>query len=339
MSHFFAISLLTVAFFAGVAVGVQTSLSSLVSPSHLAVQTGPFEWVKKLLSEEDGEASYSSLARASDRVQTHAVPLKHEDAPDTSLAHTSSDHVQAQNGPLQWLRKRFSKQEVDDPQVHGPISKVVKLEIYYETRCPYCTSLFNQSVREIFNDTEFRERVDFHLYPFGNAFMIAKEDISEGYKFWHPDEIYPKFNCQHGDDECFANMIQACAIDELKTPDLYVPMTMCMAAYDMGYGIEKTSYECGESLGIDMHRIKECATSRTGSDILSAFGEETNRPGLNRTHVPYVVINGIHKTQADEGHLITPICAVLEDPKPELCTRTLANSKLHGKGCGNKGHC
>jgi interferon gamma-inducible protein 30 len=265
------------------------------------------------------------------------VPLSDEELLVQSSLLASSGALADELGPFDWVKKLFGGSAPAEVHEHGPISKVAKVEIYYETLCPYCTHLFNDSVRPIFEDKELSKRVDFHLYPFGNALVLAKENISEGYQFWHKDAIYPVFKCQHGEQECLGNMIQACAIDELKKVELYLPMTICMSSYDTAFGIEKTSYECGQQLGIDMKRIKQCANSRTGSELLSEYGDASTSENLNRTYVPWVVVNGVHEEDADGGELLKPLCAVLEDPKPEMCKDVLGK-KAKLAGCGDKGH-
>jgi len=253
----------------------------------------------------------------------------------SSLA--SPTNLAAHSGPFDWMKKLLGRSSSSHKAVDIPATKVVKLEIYYETLCPYCLSLFNESVREIFKDEELMKRVDIHIYPFGNAMVIAKENISKGYQFWHEQAVYPVFKCQHEDQECLGNMIQACAIDQLKTPELYVPLTICMSSFGSQFGIEKTSYECGVQLGIDMHSIKDCVDSRTGSELLAELGNESTRPELNRTHVPWVVINGVHEDAADDGKLLEPLCLGLEEPRPSLCNKTFGSGMSRSAlACGGK---
>merc|ERR1719487_1171084 len=140
--------------------------------------------------------------------------------------------------------------------------------------------------------------------------------------------------CQHGDQECLGNMIQACAIEELKTSERYVPFTLCMASYGFDAGIELSSYACGKELQMDMEAIKACTYSRSGNKVEAKIGAMSDDPNLQRDHVPFVMINGVHAPSADEGQLLGALCDGLSEPKPALC-KSSAGKK--GTGCGEGG--
>lgn len=246
-------------------------------------------------------------------------------------------------GPFSWMKNIFHR-EPKEPAVVPSVKELAKVEIYYETKCPACEQLLNVSLREAFEDKKLSSRVEFNLYPFGNAVMLPANEVSEGYHFWHDNTSVAGarsigtlvgdvvFLCQHDDEECLGNMIQACTMDLVETPSRYVPFTLCMASYNLSIGVEKTSYECGEKLGIDMAAVRKCVLSRTGNELEAEIEKKSDPMALQRDHVPFVMINGVHFPDADDGELVAAICASITDPKPSICQDT-SGSGTRAAGC------
>ncbi|KAL0753482.1 hypothetical protein Bca101_091150 [Brassica carinata] len=74
-------------------------------------------------------------------------------------------------------------------------SDKVKLNLYYESLCPYCQSFIADGLVKIF-DSDLHTITDLKLVPFGNAHVSDKLTVT----------------CQHGEEECKLNAIEACAI-------------------------------------------------------------------------------------------------------------------------------
>jgi len=237
-----------------------------------------------------------------------------------------------------------------------------KVEIFYESQCPDCHDFFIDTLESIVNDSELQGRLHLTLYPYGFARMLTRENVSEGYMYWHNRAPFPIVVCQHGESECFGNMIQACAIDELQTSARYVPFISCMAKKNSaGAGMELASYECAKQHSVDIVAIKECVLSQRGRRLTEAAAERTQSVGSDVDHLPYILINGEHMHRADEqtaapGSFLEVICDALE-PKPLGCLRStqgrtklrtwgkataltpqltpIADSKPAKKGCGD----
>merc|ERR1719424_1983418 len=123
---------------------------------------------------------------------------------------------------------------------------------------------------------------------------IPKAQISDGYKFWHPDTTGAGWDdvqvCQHGSDECLGNMVQLCAKD-LGDNDKYMELVFCMSATTIkGYSVEKSSYECMEKAQIDTAMVKACAQGPTGNRLMTAAGIQTAAL-KDRLGTPRVMIN------------------------------------------------
>jgi len=209
-----------------------------------------------------------------------------------------------------------------------------RVDIYYETRCPFSLEFINTTLREAWEDQELWKHMDVKLHPFGNAHMIGEKMISEGFHFWHPHEDYPIIICQHDDMECLGNRLQACAIDLLEDSGKYVPFVICMSSYGLSAGLELTSFECGKKHGVDMDKIKACTDSKKGQDLVLTAGRTTVT--ANVSHVPWLTVNGNHTTN---DTLLAPVCDLLSESKPKACKKDGEHLVEAGKkgGCGGSG--
>lgn len=209
-----------------------------------------------------------------------------------------------------------------------------RVDIYYETRCPFSLEFINTTLREAWEDQELWKHIDVKLHPFGNAHMIEEKMISEGYHFWHPHNDYPIIICQHDDMECLGNRLQACAIDLLNDSTKYIPFVICMSSYGTAAGLELTSFECGKKHGVDMDEIKACADSKRGHNLAMSAGRSTVT--ANVSHVPWLTVNGNHTTN---DTLLAPVCDLLSESKPKACKKGDRHIVEAGKkgGCGGSG--
>jgi len=108
----------------------------------------------------------------------------------------------------------------------------VRVDVFYESLCPYSRRFVADSLAGVWNNPTVRSRIALKLYPYGNARAIPATEVSVGYKYWHPELAQTGmdyiFDCQHGDKECFGNIIQACVIEHYRSPEQHVPFIICM---------------------------------------------------------------------------------------------------------------
>uniref|UniRef100_A0A453FUM6 Gamma-interferon-inducible lysosomal thiol reductase n=1 Tax=Aegilops tauschii subsp. strangulata TaxID=200361 RepID=A0A453FUM6_AEGTS len=71
----------------------------------------------------------------------------------------------------------------------------VSVAVYYETLCPFCSGFVVNDLARIFRNG-LSSNVDLRLVPFGNGRVSPDGSMS----------------CQHGEDECQLNAIEACVI-------------------------------------------------------------------------------------------------------------------------------
>lgn len=169
-------------------------------------------------------------------------------------------------------------------RVHGR----VPVKIFYESRCPYSLQFFNNTLRPLWNDEELRSYLDIKLYPYGNAVSIPNAEISEGYKFWHPEAVaFPSIHiCQHGPEECLGNAIEACLVKELK-PNVSMAVILCMSEH-LTWSIEKASYDCMVKYNITLTPISECANGWIGNDLLTTNGMLTRKAKVKQCPTVFI---------------------------------------------------
>lgn len=208
----------------------------------------------------------------------------------------------------------------------------VRLDIYYEYDCPYCSEVMNNQIHALWKHPQFHSKIRFNFIPYGNCQTLNHTQVSRGYHFWHEDlgrnGMDYVFMCQHGEGECFGNMLHACAIDTAEHKARAFQLIMCMKDekhHEMA--VEKSSWECNEelSLGLNMEEIKTCARGSRGNQLMKRLGEQTR--ARNSDHVPWVEVNGEHFDDLDDG---TGIVA-------RICTQLRQNNDQSlPADCGNK---
>lgn len=207
-------------------------------------------------------------------------------------------------------------------------SEKVVVEIYYESLCPDSLELLTGSFLKAWRAKELREHMDVRLYPFGNADMHSEEDVDKEFKVKHPDANYPLIDCQHGEEECLGNMIQACAVKKLQMIKS-VNFILCMAAQGAHADIKTSSSDCAGKLGVDMNGITDCVGSEEGHQLMAHLGRKSLDPQLQRTYVPFVLLNGKHEKAADENDFLRPFCHALGAQQPSMCE---SSASVNGSG-------
>ncbi|KAJ8274025.1 hypothetical protein COCON_G00086500 [Conger conger] len=102
----------------------------------------------------------------------------------------------------------------------------VEVGLYYESLCPGCRMFL---VKQLFPTwIMLQDIMNVQLVPYGNA-----QESFDGKKY--------KFTCQHGEDECLGNMIEACVLNI--TGSVAFPIIFCM---ESAFDVEKSAQPCVE---------------------------------------------------------------------------------------------
>ncbi|XP_028764543.1 gamma-interferon-responsive lysosomal thiol protein-like [Neltuma alba] len=176
----------------------------------------------------------------------------------------------------------------------------VTMSVYYETLCPYCAEFIVNHVVTIFQ-TGLISIVNLRMIPWGNA--VIKPDAS--------------FVCQHGEEECLLNTVEACTIKIY--PDV-------MKHFRFIHCVERVTLEkmqnqwvnCFQMSGLDSSPL-DCYSNGTGRLIEQMYANQTAQLNPPIRFVPWVVVDN-HSLQEDYPNFVKYICDAFKgNPKPDAC--------------------
>uniref|UniRef100_A0A8C6X808 Gamma-interferon-inducible lysosomal thiol reductase n=1 Tax=Naja naja TaxID=35670 RepID=A0A8C6X808_NAJNA len=189
---------------------------------------------------------------------------------------------------------------------NSPKANPVSVSLYYESLCPGCRQFL---VLMLFPTwLMLNDIMNVTLVPYGNA-----EEKKEATK-WH-------FECQHGEEECLGNMIEAC-INHLY-PVYAFPLIFCMeSSVDVipSLPLCLKLYAPNASLA----DISACVTGDLGNKLMHRNAELTRALQPHHEYVPWILINGEHseilQTQAQDS-LFNLVCSLYKGDLPVACKR------------------
>ncbi|KAF8006073.1 hypothetical protein BT93_K0388 [Corymbia citriodora subsp. variegata] len=171
----------------------------------------------------------------------------------------------------------------------------VKLSLYYESLCPGSADFIaNHLVKAFEND--LINIIDLNIVPWGNAQI---------------DNRTGAFICQHGEDECYLNTIQACAIEVWSDLERHFNFIRCVegnvsegglqswkvsAAYQeesssSNVAASKVWESCAEELKLEEAGIYMCYTSGRGRELELQYKTETDQLIPSHQYTPWVTVN------------------------------------------------
>ena len=135
-----------------------------------------------------------------------------------------------------------------------------------------------------------------------------------------------QFTCQHGNEECYGNLIGTCAIHYYQNTSVYFPFIHCIELEASNKLTPRQSAPgCAEKSGLDYSQIKSCANGPLGNSLEHKMALKTGALEPPHTYVPWITLNGVHtkEIQSDaEQDLEGLICKTYQgSPKPAACSK------------------
>jgi len=163
--------------------------------------------------------------------------------------------------------------------------------------------------------------MEFRSFSYGNAQEKQSADGS-----W-------TYTCQHGVDECYGNMYEACAMEhygnntEAVGKPQYWNFFYCMEKSGKA-GVASVAQNCATTNGLDWNVINTCAGSNPAVGSASDGNPEMHRIAVATNslipphqYTPWVVLNGTPLSQAQyDVSLISLVCKAYTGTKPSCCT-------------------
>ncbi|KAF8093656.1 hypothetical protein N665_0381s0016 [Sinapis alba] len=146
-------------------------------------------------------------------------------------------------------------------------SDKVKLNLYYESLCPYCQSFIANGLVKIF-DSDLHTITDLKLVPFGNAHVSDKLTVT----------------CQHGEEECKLNAIEACAIRTWPDSNVHYSFIRCIEN-------DTTNWESCFTQHGGLKAIKDCYSSDLSKTLILDYANQTLSLKPKHIYVPWVTVN------------------------------------------------
>ncbi|KAH6940661.1 hypothetical protein HPB50_004080 [Hyalomma asiaticum] len=163
---------------------------------------------------------------------------------------------------------------LDTACVHDP---KVSVEVFYETYCPDSRNFVLEQLNSTY--AELSNIMQLQLVPYGKA---SRREL--------PNKWY-SFDCQHGDKECYGNLLQTCVIKHYPEPSQHLPLVVCMFS---ARNPNRAYESCAKKQGFDLEALQKCVSGKEGNDLQLRFAEWTESVnGKGRLDfVPWIRMNG-----------------------------------------------
>ncbi|ESQ56452.1 hypothetical protein EUTSA_v10026151mg [Eutrema salsugineum] len=188
-------------------------------------------------------------------------------------------------------------------------SDKVKLNLYYESLCPYCQKFIADELVKIFN-SDLHTITDLNLIPFGNA--RVSDDMT--------------VTCQHGEEECKLNAIEACAISTWPDPKMHYWFIRCVEKHTKNWESSCVKEYGGEKA------IKDCYSGDLSKSLIIEYANQTLSLKPKHEYVPWVTVNG-KPLYDDMDDFVDRVCKAYKgkSPLPKLCNSSALPKKKVSK--------
>ncbi|KAG7547917.1 Gamma interferon inducible lysosomal thiol reductase GILT [Arabidopsis suecica] len=184
-----------------------------------------------------------------------------------------------------------------DKLVAGESDKV-QLNLYYESLCPGCQRFIVDELVKIF-DSDLDTITDVKLVPFGNAKVSDNLTVI----------------CQHGEEECKLNSLEACVINTLPNQKLQYNFIRCVENYTKNW-----ESSCLKGYG-DEKAINACYNSDLSKKLILGYAKQTSSLKPEHEFVPWVTLNS-KPLYTNLDDLVGQVCKAYKGktPLPKICS-------------------
>ncbi|EAR89365.1 gamma-interferon-inducible lysosomal thiol reductase (macronuclear) [Tetrahymena thermophila SB210] len=181
----------------------------------------------------------------------------------------------------------------------------VVVDLYYESLCPGCQNFIETELTPAIHVEGFETIANIRLFPYGNAKTSSTKQVT----------------CQHGTNECYGNILEACAIAHIESAKSLEFITCVENAIEANNeNFDKVSQLCYKNMNIpaaDQANVQACQTGNEGKQLLLNAGQATDALNPAHKYVPWIVVNGQHTDdiqQQAQYDLVGYVCSLYTGP-------------------------
>merc|ERR1712212_1444690 len=122
-----------------------------------------------------------------------------------------------------------------------------------------------------------------------------------------------QFECQHGERECYGNIVQACTVHYTSDQDTLVNLITCMMSSSAP---DQAGPDCFQQFGVDYQPVQECIESGEGAQLHAENGEEQSGETPTPNNVPWINLDQEHLAEyweLEEYGLLQFICDTFDN--------------------------
>ena len=163
---------------------------------------------------------------------------------------------------------------------------VPKITVYFESLCPYSIEFITTSIKEFYSKVTKPNVAYIELIPYGNA----KET-------YDPTTKKYTFTCQHGDNECYGNLVSTCSLNVLGRVEGQLNI-ICLLEniYLHNRNFDETLEYCMSSKPELLKEVQDCVKSDIGNIYEHQMAEKTG----DHLGVPWILVDGVYDEEDNE---------------------------------------
>jgi interferon gamma-inducible protein 30 len=180
----------------------------------------------------------------------------------------------------------------------------VQIYLYFESLCPGCRQFITGSFKEAIYTADFDKICDYKIFPYGNAHQRQVGDE------W-------VFTCQHGEDECYGNLLENCALKYIPFNENYKYVICLEEIIDSVSGWDEAAQQCATEFGIDLKPIYSCIQGKEGNELVHETADATDALNPPHKYVPWVTYDGTHTSASEtaiENNMVQFACQNYDGP-------------------------
>ena len=166
---------------------------------------------------------------------------------------------------------------------------------------PRLCQFYYWSFQRILGKVKNPNLAEIEFIPYGNAKEVYNTSTNKY-----------DFSCQHGENECYGNLIETCSIQiqgRIKSYETILCIESNIENYELNF--DNTLEFCLKNDQKILQEIKNCVESDMGNLYEHQMAQKTEE----HNHVPWIVVNGIHDEDTENKIIESLIDYICGDDK------------------------